>query len=40
MKLCKLGIHKWGKIKQWVNAKGNAVISERCKACGKLKKEE
>lgn len=36
MKLCKLGIHKWGRKKQWV-VKGEVVFTERCVHCQKLK---
>jgi hypothetical protein len=32
MKLCKIGIHKWGKPKQW-----NGKPTQMCKDCGKLK---
>ena len=36
MKLCKIGIHKWGKPKQWVKD-GKVVNSPKCKDCGKIK---
>jgi hypothetical protein len=32
MKLCAIGIHKWGKVKQW-EGKQKCM----CKKCGKLK---
>jgi hypothetical protein len=36
--LCKLGIHKWEKAKQWVGDDGKVVFKPRCKKCAKLKK--
>jgi hypothetical protein len=36
MKLCKLGIHKWGTKKQWV-VDGKVVNAPKCKDCGKIK---
>jgi hypothetical protein len=32
MKLCKIGLHKWGKPKQW-----NGKTQQMCKNCGKVK---
>jgi hypothetical protein len=37
MKLCKIGIHKWGSPKQWIDSNGNVVFTPRCKDCHKLK---
>jgi hypothetical protein len=37
MKTCKIGIHKWGKSKQWVRQDGKVVNAPRCKNCGKIK---
>jgi hypothetical protein len=30
--LCKLGIHVWGKVKQW-----DGKMGRKCKVCGKVK---
>jgi hypothetical protein len=37
MKLCMIGIHKWGKAKQWIADTGKAILSPKCKRCGKIK---
>jgi hypothetical protein len=34
---CKLGLHKWGKAKQWVDSNGKPVFTKKCVICQKLK---
>lgn len=35
---CLLGIHKWGKAKQWIK-EGKPVLIQRCRHCGKFKND-
>jgi hypothetical protein len=37
MKWCKIGIHKWGKVKQWV-IDGKVVNKRKCKHCQKIER--
>ena len=36
MSWCKIGIHSWGKVKQWI-VDGKVVHASKCKKCGKVK---
>jgi hypothetical protein len=36
MKWCKIGLHRWGKVKQWV-VDGKVINVPKCKWCGKIK---
>lgn len=36
---CRLGMHDWGRYKQWVNFIGKVIITRRCRRCSKMEKD-